>query len=64
MNEYERLIARMKILYHSLTTLHRNLVRDEAWFANHKQIGKCALSYLPFNLSTCRSSRSQAFGGS
>lgn len=40
MNEYERLIARMKILYHNLTTLHRNLVRDEAWFANHKQIGK------------------------
>ena len=28
MNEYERLIARMKILYHNLTTLHRNLVRD------------------------------------
>lgn len=40
MNEYERLIAWMKILYHNLTTLHRNLVRDEAWFANHKQISK------------------------
>ena len=40
MNEYERLVAYMKILYHNLTTLHRNLVKDEAWFANHKQIGK------------------------
>lgn len=40
MNEYERLVAWMKILYHNLTTLHRNLVRDEAWFANHKQIGR------------------------
>lgn len=40
MNEYERLIAYMKILYHNLTTLHRNLVKDDAWFGNHKQIGK------------------------
>lgn len=40
MNEYERLIAYMKILYHNLTTLHRNLVKDDAWFGNHKQISK------------------------
>ena len=40
MNEYERLIAYMKILYHNLTTLHRNLAKDDAWFGNHKQIGK------------------------
>ena len=40
MNEYERLLAYMKILYHNLTTLHRNLVRDVGWFGNHKQIGK------------------------
>ena len=40
MNEYERLMAYMKILYHNLTTLHRNLVRDVGWFGNHKQIGK------------------------
>lgn len=40
MNEYERLVAYMKILYHNLTTLHRNLAKDDAWFGNHKQIGK------------------------
>lgn len=40
MNEYERLLAYMKILYHNLTTLHRHLVQDVAWFGNHKQIGK------------------------
>lgn len=40
MNEYERLLAYMKILYHNLTTLHRNLVRDAGWFGNHEQIGK------------------------
>ena len=40
MNEFQRLIAYLKILYHNLTTLHRNLVKDGAWFANHKQIGK------------------------
>ena len=40
MNEFQRLIAYLKILYHNLTTLHRNLVKDDAWFANHKQIGK------------------------
>ena len=40
MNEYQRLLAYLKILYHNLTTLHRNLVKDGAGFANHKQIGK------------------------
>lgn len=40
MNEYQKLLAYLKILYHNLTTLHRNLVKDDAWFANHKQIGK------------------------
>ena len=30
MNEYERLVAYMKILYHNLTTLHRNLAKDDA----------------------------------
>ena len=40
MNEFQRLIAYLKILYHNLTTLHRNLIKDDAWFANHKQIGK------------------------
>lgn len=40
MNEYQKLLAYMKILYHNLATLHRNLRKDAAWFANHKQIGK------------------------
>lgn len=40
MNEYQRMIAYLKVLYHNLTTLHRNLVKDKAWFGNHKQIGK------------------------
>ena len=40
MNEFQRLIAYLKILYHNLTTLHRNLIKDDAWFANHKQIGR------------------------
>ncbi|PWN00719.1 MAG: hypothetical protein DBX37_00500 [Massilioclostridium sp.] len=40
MNEYQKLIAYLKIVYHNLTTLHRNLVKDTAWFANHKQIAK------------------------
>ena len=40
MNEFQRLIAYMKIMYHNMVTLHRNLVRDDAWFSSHKQIGK------------------------
>lgn len=30
----------MKIMYHNMVTLHRNLVLDEAWFSSHKQLGK------------------------
>ena len=40
MNEYQRMIAYMKVLYHNLTTLHRNLADDDAWFGNHEQIGE------------------------
>ena len=40
MNEFQRLIAYMKIIYHNLGTLHRNLVDDDAWFSSHKQLGK------------------------
>lgn len=40
MNEYQRMIAYLKIMYHNMVTLHRNLVRDEAWFSSHKQLGK------------------------
>lgn len=40
MNEYQKLLAYMKILYHNMVTLHRNLVHDEAWFSSHKQLGK------------------------
>lgn len=40
MNEYQKLLAYLKILYHNLTTLHRYLVKDPAWFGNHEQIGE------------------------
>lgn len=40
MNEFERLIAYLKIAYHNLTTLHRHLVRDAGWFGNHEQLGE------------------------
>ncbi len=40
MNEYQKLVAYMKILVQNLMTLHRNLRKDAAWFGNHKQIGK------------------------
>ena len=40
MNEYQKLLAYLKVLYHNLTTLHRHLVKDEAWFGNHAQIGE------------------------
>ena len=40
MNEYERLLAYLKVAYNNLTTLHRNLSRDVSWFGTHKQIGK------------------------
>lgn len=40
MNEYERMLAYLKIFYHNLETLHRHLVSDEAWFGTHAQIGE------------------------
>lgn len=40
MNEFQKLLAYMKIMYHNMVTLHRNLVLDEAWFSSHKQLGK------------------------
>ena len=39
MNEYQKLLAYLKIAYHNLTTLHRNLVHDAGWFGNHEQLG-------------------------
>ena len=39
MNEFQRLLAYLKIAYHNLTTLHRNLVHDAGWFGNHEQLG-------------------------
>lgn len=39
MNEVQKLLAYLKIAYHNLTTLHRNLVRDAGWFGNHEQLG-------------------------
>ena len=32
-------MAYLKIAYHNLTTLHRNLVHDAGWFGNHEQLG-------------------------
>ena len=40
MNELERLVAYLKIQYHNMTTLHRHLSGDPAWFSNHKQLGE------------------------
>ena len=39
MNEVQKLLAYLKIAYHNLTTLHRNLVHDAGWFGNHEQLG-------------------------
>ena len=39
MTEYQKLICLLKIAYHNLTTLHRNLVHDAGWFGNHEQLG-------------------------
>ena len=39
MNEFQRLLAYLKIAYNNLTTLHRNLVHDAGWFGNHEQLG-------------------------
>lgn len=40
MNEYERLLAYLKVARNNLTTLHRNLYRDASWFGTHEQIGE------------------------
>ena len=40
MTEYQKLLAYLKIAYHNLTTLHRNLVHDAGWFGNHEQLGE------------------------
>ena len=39
MDEFQKLLAYLKIAYHNLTTLHRNLVHDAGWFGNHEQLG-------------------------
>ena len=39
MNEFQKLLAYLKIAYHNLTTLHRKLVHDAGWFGNHEQLG-------------------------
>ena len=39
MTEIQKLLAYLKIAYHNLTTLHRNLVHDAGWFGNHEQLG-------------------------
>lgn len=39
MNEFQKLICFLKIAYHNLTTLHRNLAHDGGWFGNHEQLG-------------------------
>ena len=39
MNEFQKILAYLKIAYHNLTTLHRNLVHDAGWFGNHEQLG-------------------------
>ena len=39
MTEYQKLVCFLKIAYHNLTTLHRNLVHDAGWFGNHEQLG-------------------------
>ena len=39
MTEYQKLLAYLKIAYHNLTTMHRNLVHDAGWFGNHEQLG-------------------------
>lgn len=39
MNEFQKLLAYLKIAYHNLATLHRNLAHDAGWFGNHEQLG-------------------------
>ncbi len=40
MNDFQKLCAYLKIVYQNLGILHRNLIKDVAWFANHEQIAK------------------------
>ena len=40
MTDFQKLLAYLKIAYHNLTTLHRNLVHDAGWFGNHEQLGE------------------------
>ena len=39
MNDFQKLLMYLKIAYHNLATLHRNLVHDAGWFGNHEQLG-------------------------
>ena len=39
-NNFQKLLAYLKIAYHNLTTLHRTLVHDAGWFGNHEQLGE------------------------
>ena len=38
MNEYQRLLALLKIQIQNFGTLHRHLSGDNAWFENHEQL--------------------------
>ena len=38
MNEFQKLLAYLKIAYHKLTTLHSNLVHDAGWIGNNEQM--------------------------
>lgn len=40
MNEFERLLAYLKIAYHNMTTLHRHLSDDPGWFGNHEKLSE------------------------
>lgn len=40
MNDFERLLAFLKVAYHNMSTLHRHLTKDPAWFGNHAVIGE------------------------
>lgn len=40
MNEFERLLCYLKISYQNMSSLHRHLVDDAAWFSNHEQLAE------------------------
>lgn len=40
MNDLERLVSYLKIQYHNMTTLHRYLSGDPAWFSDHEKLGE------------------------